>query len=141
GNQTNGNAGTKENIDAGKASVKKVPAKDYILLPLLTQDLLFSSSSKNSLDAGFKPSGEKEKQDAKEVPGIEEPRVNQQKDASVNSTNTINTVSPTVNAAGIEVKAIAENIVFGCADDPSMPELEDIVHSNDDEDVGAEADM
>ncbi|GJS11143.1 ribonuclease H-like domain-containing protein [Tanacetum coccineum] len=141
GNQTNGNAGTKENIDAGKASVETVPGKDYILLPLWTQDPPFSSSSKNSPDAGFKPSGEEEKQDAKEVPGTEEPRVNQQKDASVNSTNTINTVSPTVNAAGIEVNAVDENIVSGCADDPSMPELEDIVHSDDDEDVGAEADM
>ncbi|GJR70741.1 ribonuclease H-like domain-containing protein [Tanacetum coccineum] len=62
-------------------------------------------------------------------------------DASVNSTNTINTVSPTVNAAGIEDNVVDENIVYGCADDPNMPELEDIVYSDDDEDVGAEADM
>ncbi|GJS72321.1 putative ribonuclease H-like domain-containing protein [Tanacetum coccineum] len=62
-------------------------------------------------------------------------------DASVNSTNTINTVSPTVNAAGIKDNVVDENIVYGCADDPNMPELEDIVYSYDDEDVGAEADM
>ncbi|GJV12032.1 hypothetical protein Tco_1353573 [Tanacetum coccineum] len=36
---------------------------------------------------------------------------------------------------------IDENIVYGCADDPNIPELEDIVYSDDDEDVGAEADM
>ncbi|GJZ03217.1 putative ribonuclease H-like domain-containing protein [Tanacetum coccineum] len=141
GNQTNGNAGIKENIDAGKARVEIVPDKDYILLPLFTQDPSFSSSSKNSPDAGFKPSGEEEKQDAEEVLDIEEPRVNQQKDASVNNTNTINTVSPTVTTASLEVNDVDENIVSGCADDPNMPELEDIDHSDDDEDVSAEADM
>ncbi|GJU22611.1 retrovirus-related pol polyprotein from transposon TNT 1-94 [Tanacetum coccineum] len=68
-------------------------------------DLSFSSSSKNSPDAGFKPSGEEEKKDAKDpenedskVPNTEEPRVNQEHDANVNSTNNNNTISPTVNA-------------------------------------------
>ncbi|GJW14477.1 hypothetical protein Tco_0018610 [Tanacetum coccineum] len=36
---------------------------------------------------------------------------------------------------------VDENIVYGCADDPNMPELEDIVYSDDDEDVGVEDDM
>ncbi|GKF01924.1 putative ribonuclease H-like domain-containing protein, partial [Tanacetum coccineum] len=79
------------------------------------------------------------------VPSTEEPRedqrVNQEKDANVNSTNNINIVSLTINAAGITDNAIDENIVYGCDDDPNMPELEDIVYSNNDEDVGAEADM
>ncbi|GJY88921.1 hypothetical protein Tco_0503549 [Tanacetum coccineum] len=60
------------------------------------------------------------------IPGIEEQKINQEKDASVNSTNNINTVSPTVNAASIEDNVVDENIV-GCADDPNIPELEDIV--------------
>ncbi|GJW63762.1 ribonuclease H-like domain-containing protein [Tanacetum coccineum] len=34
-----------------------------------------------------------------------------------------------------------KNIVYGCANDPNMPNLEEIVYSYDDEDVGAEADM
>nr|GEX94484.1 hypothetical protein [Tanacetum cinerariifolium] len=87
---------------------------------------------------------EEEKKDAKD-PGnedsIEEPRVNQEKDVNVNNTNNINTVSPTNNVVGIEDNAIDENIVYGCADDPNMPNLEDIVYSDDDEDVGVEADM
>ncbi|GJX42275.1 putative ribonuclease H-like domain-containing protein, partial [Tanacetum coccineum] len=63
-------------------------------------------------------------------------------DASINSTNNINTVSPTVNAASIEDNVVDENIVYGCVDDPNILELEDIVYSDDDdEDVGAEADM
>ncbi|GKD66043.1 putative RNA-directed DNA polymerase, eukaryota, reverse transcriptase zinc-binding domain protein [Tanacetum coccineum] len=147
-NQSNGSAGTKACDNAGKARVETVPGKDYILLPLWTQDPPFSSSSKDSPDAGFKPSGEEEKKDAEdpgnedsEVLSTEDPRVNQEKDASVNNTNTINTVSLTVNAAGIEDNVVDENIVYGCDDDPNMPELEEIVYSDDDEDVGAEADM
>ncbi|GJW01772.1 ribonuclease H-like domain-containing protein [Tanacetum coccineum] len=102
----------------------------------------------DSPDAGFKPSGEEEKKDYEDprnedskVSSTEEPRVNQEKDANVNSTNTINTVSLTVNAAGIKDNAIDENIVYGCADDPNMPKLEDIVYSENDEDVGVEANM
>nr|GEX57879.1 retrovirus-related Pol polyprotein from transposon TNT 1-94 [Tanacetum cinerariifolium] len=113
--------------------VKTVPDKDYILLPLWTQDLLFSSSSKDSPGDGFKPSGEEEKKDAKdlknednEVLSIKEPRVNQEKDANVNNINNINTVSLTDNAVGIKDNAVNENIVYGCADDPNMTELENI---------------
>ncbi|GKA97640.1 putative ribonuclease H-like domain-containing protein, partial [Tanacetum coccineum] len=56
-------------------------------------------------------------------------------------TNTINTVSPTVNTVGIEDNDVDENIVYGCDDDPNMPDLEDIVYSDGDEDVGVEAYM
>ncbi|GJR56834.1 putative ribonuclease H-like domain-containing protein [Tanacetum coccineum] len=133
-NQSNGNASTKACDDAGKARMETVPGKDYIL-------------SKDSLDAGFKPSGEEEKKDVEdlgkdnEIPSTEEPIINQEKDASVNSTNNINIVSLTVNAASIEDNVVDENIVYGCADDPNIPELEDIVYSDDDEDVSKEADM
>ncbi|GJR45499.1 putative ribonuclease H-like domain-containing protein [Tanacetum coccineum] len=76
-----------------------------------------------------------------EVLNTEEPRVNQEKDENVNSINNINTVSSTVNTASIEDNAIDENIVYGCADDLNMPNLEEINYSNDDEGVGAEADI
>ncbi|GJU38086.1 putative ribonuclease H-like domain-containing protein [Tanacetum coccineum] len=145
GNQTNGNAGTKESIDAGQAEKKTIPSHEYILLPLCTQNPPFSSSSKDSPDAGFKPSGEEEKKDAEdqededsEVPNTEEPRVNQEKDENVNSTNIINIVSSTVNTASIMDNVVDENTVYGCADDPNMPNLEEIVYSEDDEGVGAE---
>ncbi|GKD89791.1 hypothetical protein Tco_1365298, partial [Tanacetum coccineum] len=84
------------------------------------------------------PSGEKEKQDAEhlenkdsEVPNTEEPRVNQDQDESVNNTNNINTVSSIVNTASIEDNVVDENTVYGCADDPNMPNLEEIVYSED----------
>ncbi|GKE75596.1 putative ribonuclease H-like domain-containing protein, partial [Tanacetum coccineum] len=112
-------------------------------------DPSFSSSLKDSPDAGFKPSREEEKKDVEhpenedsEVPNIEELRVNQEQDANVNSPNNINIVSPTVNVAGIKDNDVDENIVYGCADDPNMPNLEEIVYSDDDDEgIGAKADM
>ncbi|GJR34899.1 putative ribonuclease H-like domain-containing protein [Tanacetum coccineum] len=121
---------TKACDDVGKARMETVPGKDYILLPVWPVDLLFSQSLKDSPDAGSKPSGEEEKKDIEdpknensEAPSTEESRVNQEKDASVNSTNTINM------------------LVYGCDDDPNMPESEDIVYSDNDEDVSGEADI
>nr|GEU31116.1 hypothetical protein [Tanacetum cinerariifolium] len=123
GNQFNGSACTKACHNVGKIRVEIVPDKDYILLSLWTQDLLFSSSLKDSRGAGLKPLREEKKKDAKdpgnkdsEVSSIEEPRVNQEKDENVNITNNINTVSPTDNAARIEDNAVDENIVYGWAD-------------------------
>ncbi|GJS07291.1 ribonuclease H-like domain-containing protein [Tanacetum coccineum] len=125
GNQSNGSACTKACDDSGKTRMET----DYP-------------------DDGFKPSGEEEKKDDEdlgnedsEVPSTEEPRVNQEKDANVNSTNNINTISSTVNAVGIEDNVVNENIVYGCDDDLNMPNLEEIVYSDDDEDAGVEADM
>ncbi|GJU79953.1 putative ribonuclease H-like domain-containing protein [Tanacetum coccineum] len=111
-NQTNGNAGTKESIDACQAGKKTIPSHEYILLPLCTQNPTFSSSSKDSPDAGFKPSREEEKKDAS-----------------------------TVNTTSIMDNVVDENIVYGCADDLNMPNLEEIVYSNDDVDFVAEGDM
>ncbi|GKE00104.1 hypothetical protein Tco_1388087, partial [Tanacetum coccineum] len=76
-----------------------------------------------------------------EVLSTEEPRINQEKDASVNSTNNINIVSPTVNASSIEDNVVDENIVYGSADDPNIPDLEEIGRFSDTEDDGAKTDM
>ncbi|GJW21242.1 hypothetical protein Tco_0031864 [Tanacetum coccineum] len=76
-----------------------------------------------------------------EILSIEEPRVNQEKDASVNSTNTINTVSLTVNTTSIEDNVVDENIVYGCADDPNMLELKEIKRFSDAEDDISGVDM
>ncbi|GJS97456.1 hypothetical protein Tco_0804424 [Tanacetum coccineum] len=147
GNQSNGNAGTKACADVGKARVETVPGKDYILLPLWTQDPPFSSSSKDSLNAGFKPSGEEEKKDAEDPgnesgnPSEEGERINQEKDASVNSTTNINTVSPTVYSASIKDNFVDENIVYGCADDQNIPDLEEIGRFSDAENDDSGADI
>ncbi|GJZ57890.1 putative ribonuclease H-like domain-containing protein [Tanacetum coccineum] len=90
--------------------------------------------------------GEEEKKDAEELgneggnPSEAGERFNQEKDASVNSTNNNNTVSPTVNAARIEDNAVDENIFYGCADDPNIPYLEEISRFSDakNDDSGAD---
>ncbi|GJV95546.1 putative ribonuclease H-like domain-containing protein [Tanacetum coccineum] len=141
GNQSNGNAGTKACDDIGKARMETVPGKDYILLPLWTADLPFSQNTKSSLDAGFKPSRNNEKK-VTEEPGKEggDPRkdskgIDQEKKDNVNSTNNVNAAS--IN----EVNAVGVKTSIELPINPDMHELEDIVYSDDDEDVGAEADM
>ncbi|GJY76324.1 ribonuclease H-like domain-containing protein [Tanacetum coccineum] len=168
GNRSNGNACTKACDDADKARMETVHDKHYILLPMWSADPLFSQNSKDSPNARFKPSGEEEKKDAEdpgnesgnptegkdsEVPSTEEARINQEKDDNINSTNNINTtsdgnstnnvnvVSSTVNAAVTEVNVVDPKISIKLPNNPNIPELEDIVYSDDDEDVGAEADM
>ncbi|GJU10192.1 ribonuclease H-like domain-containing protein [Tanacetum coccineum] len=129
GNQSNGSAGTKACDNAGKARVEIVPGKHYILLPLWTQDPPFSSSSKDSPDDGFKPSREEEKKDT-EDPGNENSKVKVHRSQD-----------PTVNVAGIEDNAVDENIVYGCADDLNMPELEEIGVFSDAKDDNSGANM
>ncbi|GKF04928.1 hypothetical protein Tco_0035596, partial [Tanacetum coccineum] len=131
----------KECDDAGKASMETVPGKYYILLPLWHADPLFSQCSKSSPDAGIKPSGDNEKK-VTEEPGKEcgdsskeDESNDQEKDDNVNSTNN-------VNAASIhKVNAVGRKSSIELLDDPNMPKLEDIVYSDDNEDVGAEANM
>ncbi|GJS63548.1 uncharacterized mitochondrial protein-like protein [Tanacetum coccineum] len=118
GKQFNGNACTKACDDAGKARMETVPGKDYILLPL------------------FKPLGDNEKK------VTEEPRKecgnssnDQEKEDNVNNTNNTNAASTN------EVNVVGAKTSIELLDDPNKPELEDIVYSDDDEDVGAKADM
>ncbi|GJT20091.1 retrovirus-related pol polyprotein from transposon TNT 1-94 [Tanacetum coccineum] len=68
-------------------------------------------------------------------PSKEDKRDDQEKDASVNNTNNVNVASTN------EVNVVGRKASIELPDDPNMPALEDIVYSDDDEDVGAEADM
>ncbi|GJU98585.1 retrovirus-related pol polyprotein from transposon TNT 1-94 [Tanacetum coccineum] len=49
GNQTNGNAGTKANIDAGQAGKKTVPGPQYVLLLFFTSDSQGPKSSEDEV--------------------------------------------------------------------------------------------
>nr|GEW23043.1 retrovirus-related Pol polyprotein from transposon TNT 1-94 [Tanacetum cinerariifolium] len=113
-NQSNGNAGTKACDNVGKTRVSKGGGK------------------KDDEDPGNEDS---------KVPSTAEPRVNQEKDANINNTNNINAVSLTDNAAGIKDNAVDENIVYGCADDLNIPDLEEIGRFGDAEDDDSGADM
>ncbi|GKA66677.1 hypothetical protein Tco_0766485 [Tanacetum coccineum] len=147
--------GTKACDDTGKARMETVPGKYYILLPLWPANPLLSQNSKSSPDAGFKSSGDNEKKVTEEPrkEGGDSSNDQEKEDDNVNSTNNINTasdgnntnnvnaVSSTVNAAGIEVNDVGAKTSIELPYDPNMLELEAIVYSDDDENVGAEAGM
>ncbi|GKC66634.1 putative ribonuclease H-like domain-containing protein, partial [Tanacetum coccineum] len=95
-----------------------------------TADLPFSQSLKSSPDAGFKPSGDDEK-NVTEKPGKEgvdpskeDERDDQEKDASVNNTNNVNATN--IN----EVNAVGRKERIELLNDSNMPALEDIVFRN-----------
>ncbi|GJX45793.1 putative ribonuclease H-like domain-containing protein [Tanacetum coccineum] len=126
--QSNGNAGTKACDDAGE------------------------EEKKDAEDPGNE-SGNPTKGKDSEAPSTEEPRINQEKDDTINNTNNINTasdgnstnnvnaVSSTVNVAGSEVNVVDPKTSIELPNGLNMPELEDIVYLDDVKDVDAEADM
>ncbi|GJV10366.1 hypothetical protein Tco_1351907, partial [Tanacetum coccineum] len=85
-------------------------------------------------DDGSKPSSDDEKK-VDEDPRKDSESIDQEKDDNVNSTNNVSAAS--IN----EVNAVGGKTIIELLDDPNMPALEDIVYLDDNEDVGAEADM
>ncbi|GJZ25539.1 hypothetical protein Tco_0569792 [Tanacetum coccineum] len=129
----------------------KLTDESHVLLKIPRKDNI----SKDSPDAGFKPSRDEEKKDVEDqgnesgnptkekdsgVSSTEEPRINQDKDDYINNTNNINTASDG-NSTGSEVYVVDPKTSIELPNDPNMPKLKDIVYSDDDEDVGAEADI
>nr|GEW31454.1 ribonuclease H-like domain-containing protein [Tanacetum cinerariifolium] len=92
GNQINGNAGTKANINAGQAGKKTIHGPQYVLLPLLTSD---SQGPKSSEDEDVRDQEEafqkQFEQEFERLFGLKEA-------ANTNITNRINIVSSPVNA-------------------------------------------
>ncbi|GKD91287.1 putative ribonuclease H-like domain-containing protein, partial [Tanacetum coccineum] len=156
GNQTNGNAGIKDNVDA-------VPTQQYILLPLLldsphsSEDAIADDAGKKTTeepaDKGERNGQEKEggasnKEGDQSVHDLRDKLdklLVQQKEAYSNSTNRVSNVSTSVSAAGQSF--INANDLLT---DPLMSDLEDTINllntgifsgAYDDEDVGAEADI
>ncbi|GJY59957.1 hypothetical protein Tco_0459849 [Tanacetum coccineum] len=170
GNQTNGNAGTKESIDAGQAGKKTVPSHEYILLPLWTPDSPISSSLKSSDDKVVddvekKTTEDPAKEDDKDDEDLREFErlIVQGKEAeiNINSTNSVSAVSSHVNTAETKDADVNNtNIIYTASplvnidglsyfnanppDVPKMPNLEDIGifgGAYDDEDFVAGGDM
>ncbi|GJU24403.1 putative ribonuclease H-like domain-containing protein [Tanacetum coccineum] len=109
GNQTNGITGTRDNIVTGQAEKKTKPEQEYILIPICITDPLISQDPKVSEeDAEEKPT-EMDENGASDKDGKDDQatrsefeRLLQQEKQTVhpNSTNSINTVSTPVSAAG-----------------------------------------
>nr|GFA12653.1 ribonuclease H-like domain-containing protein [Tanacetum cinerariifolium] len=118
--------GNQSNDSTGKDRMETVPDKDYILLPLWTQYLLLSSSSKNSPSDGFKPSGVEEKKDTEDLE-------NEENKAPI-------TEDP--SAASYEVNAVCRKSSIELSDDPNMPDLKGIsIFEDPNEDVSIKVDM
>ncbi|GJW53158.1 putative ribonuclease H-like domain-containing protein [Tanacetum coccineum] len=129
-NQTNKNAGIKDNVDA-------VPTQSYIPLPLL-YDSPQSSEDAVAHDA----EGDQNMQDF--IAELDNLLV-QHKEGYATSTNGVSTVSPSVSAVGQSFDNVDD-----LPTDPLMPDLEDTADllntsifsgAYDDEDKGAEADL
>ncbi|GJR17981.1 putative ribonuclease H-like domain-containing protein [Tanacetum coccineum] len=123
----NTKGGTKENIDAGPKNTEDDAGKKVTEVP--------------EKESGV--SSKEDDQDDQDLRDEFERLIQQEKNGEndVNSINNINIVSSTVNTASIKDNVVNETIVYGRANDPNMPNLEEIIYSDDDEDVGAEADM
>ncbi|GJS71372.1 putative ribonuclease H-like domain-containing protein [Tanacetum coccineum] len=108
GNQTNGIAGSRDNIVAGQAEKKAEPEQEYIQIPICTTDPLISQGPKESEeDARVKPT-EVDKSKASNKDGKDEQdsrsefeRLLQQEKQTKhpNSTNNINIISTPVSTA------------------------------------------
>ncbi|GJS17921.1 retrovirus-related pol polyprotein from transposon TNT 1-94 [Tanacetum coccineum] len=109
GNQTNGIAGTRDNIVTGQAEKKTEPEQEYILIPICTTDPLISQDPKVSEEDVEKKPTKMDKSGASDKDGKDDQatrsefeRLIQQEKHIVhpNNTNSINTVSTPVSAAG-----------------------------------------
>nr|GEW65666.1 ribonuclease H-like domain-containing protein [Tanacetum cinerariifolium] len=121
GNQPNDNVGIKENLDTCKVGKETVFAQQYVLLPLWStgsQDL--QTTDDDVADAAF---------DVKE---------------NENDVHVFANGSDKTNNQKHDEKAKRDDKGKNPSkypDDPDMPELEDIVYSDDEEEVGAEANL
>nr|GEU31184.1 retrovirus-related Pol polyprotein from transposon TNT 1-94 [Tanacetum cinerariifolium] len=149
GNQPNDNAGIKENLDAGKVIKKTVSAQQYVLLPLWSTGLQDPQNTYNDVvDASFYV---KEKENdvhglraefeefsfnsTNRLNAISAP-VNAAEPNPTNNTNIFNTTSPYVNTFTPNFRIARKSSFVDPSkypDDPNMPELEDIVYSDDEE--------
>ncbi|GKB24522.1 hypothetical protein Tco_0863923 [Tanacetum coccineum] len=106
GNQTNGIAGTRDNIVAGQAEKKTKSEQEYILIPFCTTETLISQGLKDSEeDVGIKPTevnesgaSDKGEEDEQDTRSDFERLLQQEK--QTNSTNSFNTIGTPVSDAG-----------------------------------------
>ncbi|GJY87713.1 putative ribonuclease H-like domain-containing protein [Tanacetum coccineum] len=109
GNQTNGIAGTRDNIVTGQAEKKTEPEQEYILIPICITDPLISQDPKVSEEDAEEKFTEMDESGASnkdrkddQATRSEFERLLQQEKYNVhpNSTNSINTVSTPVSVVG-----------------------------------------
>nr|GEW18441.1 DNA-directed DNA polymerase [Tanacetum cinerariifolium] len=129
GNQPNDNVGIKENLDACKFRKETVSAQQYVLLPLWSSD----SHDPKNIDDDVADDAFEVKENTNDVHVF--PTL---------ITNNFNTASPFVNIVSLNFGIAGQSSFVDPSkypDDLEMLELEDIVYSDDEKDVGVEADL
>nr|GEZ80454.1 ribonuclease H-like domain-containing protein [Tanacetum cinerariifolium] len=121
GNQTNGNTGTKANINSGQAGKKTVFGLQYVLLPLLTYD----SQGPKSLEDKVADGGKKRRERAQR--NEFESMFRQDKDANGNMmfTPVSDAGSTYINLGGSIPVNAATLLNADLPTDPLIPDLED----------------
>nr|GEU84213.1 hypothetical protein [Tanacetum cinerariifolium] len=134
GNQLNHNAGIKENLNAGKVGEETDFAQQYVLLPLWSTG---SQDPHNTdADAAFYVKENENKVHVSPSSGDKAKKHDNKakREAKGKSPVDLSTTTPTNNTNSFNAASPSDNVV-------NMPELEDIVYSDDEENVGAEADL
>ncbi|GJV72660.1 hypothetical protein Tco_1492655 [Tanacetum coccineum] len=129
-NQSNGSTGTKACDNADKARMETIPIQT-IRGGGKEVKILYHPHSRHhrpicEVIHRNKSGNPTERKDS-EVSSTEEPRINQEKDDNIN--------------ALVMETTLTMLMLIELPNDPNMPELKDIVYSDDDKDVGAEADI
>nr|GEX22304.1 putative ribonuclease H-like domain-containing protein [Tanacetum cinerariifolium] len=166
GNQPNDNAGIKENLDASTNTNADVA--DAADVKENENDVYVSPSGSDKTKN--KKHNDKAKRDDKGKSPVDSPTgvqdlraefeefsfnstnrvnavsalVNAPGPNLTNSTNSFNTASPSINAISLNFRIARKSSFVDPSkypNDPNMPKLEDIVYSDDEEDVGAEVDL
>nr|GEV33411.1 zf-CCHC domain-containing protein/DUF4219 domain-containing protein/UBN2 domain-containing protein [Tanacetum cinerariifolium] len=154
GNQPNSSAGIQDNFNAGKIGKELVSNQEYVLLPLwstgskdpqnIDDDAAFTDKenesevhvSPSSSDKPKKHDGNTNRVNAASTP-VTVVRLN-----LTNNTNSFNVAGPSNTAVSPTFKIGGKSSSVDPSqypDDPDMPALEDITYSDDEENVGAEA--
>nr|GEU69718.1 uncharacterized mitochondrial protein AtMg00810-like [Tanacetum cinerariifolium] len=161
GNQPHSSAGIQENLDAGKVGKETVSTQQYVLLPL------WSTSSKDpqntNTDAAFddkeneskvyvslsssdkpKKHDKKAKREAKGKSPVDFAPITAVGPNLTNNINRFNVIGSSDNVVSSTFEIGGKSSFVDPSqypDDPNMPALEDIIYSDDKEDVGAEVDF
>nr|GEV85970.1 ribonuclease H-like domain-containing protein [Tanacetum cinerariifolium] len=137
GNQPTHNVGIQENLNTGIGVKEATSVQQYVLLPLWS---IGSKDPQNTdVDAAFddKENDTNGVNAASTLVTVVEPN-------STNKTNNFSAAGPSNNAVSLNFKIVEKPLFVDPSqypDDPNMPALEDIIYSDDKEDVGAEADF
>nr|GEZ32894.1 retrovirus-related Pol polyprotein from transposon TNT 1-94 [Tanacetum cinerariifolium] len=134
GNQSNPSAGVQEKFDVEKAGEDNV--QQYVLFPVWSSGSTILRTLMMILPLEHDDKTKREAKGKSPFESLTVPAVGQ---ISTNSTNTFSATGPSNAVVNPTHRKSSYVNTSQYPDDPNMPELEDITYSDDEEDVGANA--